>query len=90
MPDTRHAAAVMRRDPAKSAGAAVTYAQVLRNHKLYEPFKSLDFVLRTIAPLARADQPRAVRTVALAFLTEKAEELRAAIETLRSADIQAR
>jgi ParB family chromosome partitioning protein len=90
IPDTRHAAAVMRRDPAKSAGAAVTYAQVLRNHPLYEPFKSLDFVLRAIAPLARADQPRAVRTVALAFLTEKEEELRAAIEALRSADIQAR
>ena len=90
VPDTRHAAAVLRRDPAKSAGAAVTYAQVLRNHKLYEPFKSLDFVLRTIAPLASADQPRAVRTVALAFLTEEEEELSAAIEALRSADSLAR
>ena len=90
VPDTCHAAAVMRRDPAKSAGAAVTYAQVLRNHALYEPFKSLHFVLRAIAPLAGANQPRAVRTVALAFLTEKDEELRAAIESLRAADIQAR
>ena len=90
VPDTRHAAAVMRRDTAKSAGAAVTYAQVLRNHKLYEPFKSLDFVLRTIVPLARSDQPRAVRTVALAFLIEKDEELKAAIEAFRSADIRAR
>ena len=90
VPDTRHAAAVMRQDPSKSAGAAVTYAQVLRNHKLYEPFKSLDFVLRTIVPLARADQPRAVRTVALAFLVEKDEELEAAIEAFRSADIRAR
>jgi hypothetical protein len=90
--DTRHAAAVMRctERPAGSAGAAVIYAQALHDSPLFEPFQALDAAVAAIAAEVRGEEPRAVRTVALAFLSEKQREMGSAVALLRQAETQAR
>ena len=91
IPDTCHAAAIMRRNPVISATAAVTYAQLCSDHDLSKWSKNINQTLSQMRlRIGKDELSRPIRTTLLAAMIEQSATLQEMIEIIQQAEIRAR